>query len=319
MPRVYVIPIRTDCPGANLQVLDLVPNTSQRNPIYDGPGQTFYLRGADCPGATTVNGDAYVSGSRMTVLTTADDATVQDTTGLGNDCRATATAQFGLAAYLRERVQPGGIALATAGRMAPEKAQALAMALMYQVYLGNNLDLTTINSILSDVGSGGTAQTDLNGASGFSKSFGSVEDILRILSGEVYLVPRYVIITNIVAGPAYEFLSLAERDVLVAAQDTGATGKTFVSRGRFLGHGESGYVDIPQIALTGEFIQSATDPNGDLYRYSEPMTFKNPSFAYSLADLQLGKAPAAMWNGAGVPASGTARVARSYQHDGTVL
>ena len=43
--RAYIIPVRTDCPGAGLQVLDLVPNTSQMSSIYDGPGQTFYLHG----------------------------------------------------------------------------------------------------------------------------------------------------------------------------------------------------------------------------------------------------------------------------------
>ena len=105
MARSFVIPVRSDCPGAGLQVQDLVPNTSSKNSIYDGPGQTFYLHGADFPGATTVIGDAYASGSRMTVLVAGDDASLQDTTGGGNNVRATAAAQFGLAAYLRERVQ----------------------------------------------------------------------------------------------------------------------------------------------------------------------------------------------------------------------
>jgi hypothetical protein len=39
----YIILKRSDIPAATLQVLDLAPNTSQRNLIYDPPGQTKYV------------------------------------------------------------------------------------------------------------------------------------------------------------------------------------------------------------------------------------------------------------------------------------
>jgi hypothetical protein len=39
----YIILKRSDIPAATLQVLDLSPNTSQRNLIYDPPGQTKYV------------------------------------------------------------------------------------------------------------------------------------------------------------------------------------------------------------------------------------------------------------------------------------
>jgi hypothetical protein len=39
----YIIMKRDDIPAATLQVLDLTPNTSQRNLIYDPPGQTKYI------------------------------------------------------------------------------------------------------------------------------------------------------------------------------------------------------------------------------------------------------------------------------------
>jgi hypothetical protein len=39
----YIILKRSDIPTATLQVLDLSPNTSQRNLIYDPPGQTKYV------------------------------------------------------------------------------------------------------------------------------------------------------------------------------------------------------------------------------------------------------------------------------------
>lgn len=319
MSHAYVIPVRTDCPGAGLQVLDLVPNTSQKNSIYDGPGQTFYLHGADCPYTTVVNGDAYVSGSRMTVLdTTADDATVQDTTGGGNNVRATAHAQFGLAAYLRERVQPGGLGLATADRMAPSDAQTLAVAIMSRVWNGLDIALADINTVLCTGAFGGTASTDLTGT-GTSRSFGTVEDILRILSGEVYETPRYTIITNIVGGPAYQFQTLAQRNVFVAAQVTATTGKTFVSTGHFLTRSEAGFVDIAQIALTGEVLASAGA--GYLSKGKGACTFKNPSFAYSLAEAtSMGKHPAVRWDGVLVPTTGyTAHLCRTYSNLGVAL
>ena len=311
MARAYVIPVRSDCPGAGLQVLDLVPNSSQKNSIYDGPGQTFYLHGADSPWTTVVNGDAYVSGSRMTMLVAGDDATIQDTTGGGNDCFATAGATLGLASYLRERVQPGGMALATAGRMTPAAAQTAATALLGIAYAGGDLTLTAINAALVTFV---LADTNLDGAGGTSRSFGTVEEILRIMSGEVYTVPRFTIITN----AANEFQTLAQRNVLVAAQLPAITGKTFVSTGRFLGRSDNGFCDIPVIALTGEVIMSAAQ--GDLFTYKGAMTFVNPSFAYTTAALALGKLPALTWDGAAVPTSGlTNHVARTYSNLGTAL
>lgn len=43
----YICMIRTDIPEGILQVLDLQPNTSQRNLIYEPPGQTKYIRRLD--------------------------------------------------------------------------------------------------------------------------------------------------------------------------------------------------------------------------------------------------------------------------------
>jgi len=182
-------------------------------------------------------------------------------------------------------------------------------------YVGTDLTLSAINSALSAFV---LPDTDLNGASGFSRSFGSVEEVLRIMSGEVYMVPRYTIITNIVGGPAYQFQTEAQRDVFVAAQVTSTTGKTFVSTGRFLGQGEAGFVQIPEIALTGEVLASVGQ--GYLHAYKGPITFKNPSFAYTAADLAFGKLPAATWNGVAVPATGlSAHCCFTYSNTGTAL
>ena len=39
----YILMKRNDIPNSTLQVLDLEPNTSQRNYVLDGPGQTLYV------------------------------------------------------------------------------------------------------------------------------------------------------------------------------------------------------------------------------------------------------------------------------------
>jgi len=329
--RAYIIPVRSDCPGANLQVLDLIPNTSlrleyygpamnhQRTVVKDGPpdsgryipGQTFYLRGADSPvGETLVVGDAYAGGTRMTVLKAASDAVVGDTTGGGNDCFTTPKTEFGLAAYLRECVQPGGVALATAGRLDPADAQTLAQSIMALVYFGENLDVEEINEVLCDIHSGGTAGTDFDGKAVNSKSFGDVETLLRILSGETYIVPRNTIITN----EDEEFLGKDERNILVEA----ATQGKFYSTGRFLNPDEPGYVRLPVVELTGALRASAVE--GNLRGWTKRHRFTNPNFAYDTNGIILGKPRAVQWNGVPVPPTGeTELVARVYTFEGELI
>ena len=42
----YICLARTDIPDGQVQILDLLPNTSQRSLIYDPPGQTKYINRA---------------------------------------------------------------------------------------------------------------------------------------------------------------------------------------------------------------------------------------------------------------------------------
>jgi len=270
--RAYIIPRRTDLAGMNIQVTDLVPNTSLRNSVIDPQGQSGYLSfGWDVPGTTTVNGDSYVSGSIHTVPLTAlaDD----DTTGGGNDVAATTVATFGLAAYIRERVQPGGVVAAAANPATPGEAAGMAGIILTAVEAGVDLTLAQINTLLSVI----VASTDLNGASGDSLSFGSVEDILRILSGEVYRSRAHTIV-GVNGGGA--FLNEADRDVLVAAQDVVANGgTTFYATGDFLARDEDGFQDIRRLVLTGALRISAAE--GVLSHLAGPIAFNNPSYSYA--------------------------------------
>jgi len=311
--RAYVLAQRNDVVGMNIQVLDLKPNSSQKSGSYDGDGQTFYLNSIDTAGTTNMIDNGYESGSRQTTMITYYEAVADDTTGGGNDVLANQNACLGLPAYLRERVHPGGIALATAGRMTLAHANAQASAILALVVAGSDLTLAGINTVLSNVALGGVAQTDLDGASGFSKSFGTVEEILRIISGEIYRSPMNCIICNV----ANQFRSLAERDVLVLAQDSTTTGKTFVSQGAFLTNLEHGYERIPTLAVTGDMMASIGA--GYLFKMEDGMTFKNPNFAYAAADVTPFKPRAYDLSGVAIPATGTLSTIRVYDEEGTNL
>lgn len=311
--RAYVLAQRNDVVGMNIQVLDLKPNSSQKSGSYDGDGQTFYLNSIDTAGTTNMIGNGYESGSRQTTMAAFYEAVADDTTGGGNDVLANQNACLGLAAYLRERVQPGGVALATAGRMTLAHANTQAGAILALVRTGGDLTLAGINAVLSNVALGGVAATDLDGAAALSRSFGSVEDILRIISGEIYRSPMNCIICNV----ANQFLDLAARDVLVLAQVSATTGKTFVSQGGFLTNLEHGYEKIPTLAITGDMFASMG--GGYLFKMEAGMTFKNPNFAYAAADVTPFKPRALDLSGVAIPATGTLSTVRVYDDEGTNL
>ena len=273
--RVFIIPRRLDFVGMNIQVLDLTPNTSQRNSELDGWGQTHYLGPClDYPTETLRMGDSYAGGSTNTLLVAADAVTNMDTTGGGMNVDATPTACFGLSAYIRDRVQSGapggGGASITVGN-----ANGMATAIKARVDAGLSLDLAGINTALQTV----TAATELRSDATGSICFGQVAEVLRILAGEVYLCPRY----TIVATQAHAWRTLTQRLVLTAAQLTNVTGLTFQSSGRFLTNLESGYRDLPLLARTTGMDVSITI--GLLSHYAQEMTFTNPAFAYAAADV----------------------------------
>ena len=85
MTRAFLVCVRNDVAGMNVQITDLYPNSSQRNSSLDGAGQTHYLHYmVDRPGATVVSGDSWVSGSKTTstlpslVVTDSDGDTTSD-------------------------------------------------------------------------------------------------------------------------------------------------------------------------------------------------------------------------------------------------
>lgn len=308
--RVFIIPRRMDFSGMCVQVLDLFPNTSQKNSNLDGQGQTHYLGPClDYPGTTTTRGDSYAGGSLNTLLATVPDAVANmDTTGGGDDVDATPTATFGLAAYIRDRVQsgvPGG----AGASITVANANLMANAIKARVDAGSALTLAGINTALQTV----TALTELRSDTTGSICFGQVSDILRILAGEIYCCPRY----TIVATQAHAWQTLAQRLVLVAAQLTNVTGLTFQPSGNFLSSTMSGYRYLPLLARTGEMNGSIVA--GYLSKYGQEMTFLNPAFAYAAADVTDEHLRAYDIAGVAIPSTGIKEGVRVYDSTGNCL
>lgn len=180
MARAYVIRARTDLPAGAVQILDLQPNTSQANGTLQPVGQTSY-----CP-------PLYQSD---TVATTSPG-------GGGGSSVDTNAAYNGLAAYLIDNVADAG-----AGNPAITAAVANASAaFIFSNYVqaggaGAPSDLTATefnNALVANGTSNATAGTEIANNGGT----GSVEDILRILAGEVYTVPSGSEVTDAAGAKA---------------------------------------------------------------------------------------------------------------------
>ena len=120
----YICMIREDIPDGILQVLDLYPNTSLRNQIYDPAGQTKYVNRLQ-------NDTVAVSSS------------------------ATSAEYKGLAAYLIDAVCDGG----DDGALTAAQANAMATAIIAVLDAGTACTLANINTALQTV----QAATELGG------------------------------------------------------------------------------------------------------------------------------------------------------------
>lgn len=306
--RAYIVPRRTDLNGVNLQILDLVPNTSQRSSTYDGDGQTGYIKYSfDAPGTTRVSGNSYVSGS---MTTSPLSATAVEDVG-GTDLTVTTTAEFGLGAYLRERVNvnPGG----DNDIMTPGEAEDVVGQIVTRVYNGQSLTVADINAILNDVLAG--ADNSLDGTDGAgaavvgSESFGSLEDVLRILTGEAYLVKAGTVLGDDLG----EFGGLGGREVLVDGVDG------YYAQGAFLVAGEAGYRDVKKVALTGALRSSVREGNLSKLVGDNTVKIVNPAFAYTAGAVRHYRPRALRLSGANVSSDGDDKVLVVYDQDGNVL
>ena len=205
--KAYVITLRNDIPQGMLQTLDLFPNTSQRNQIYDPPGQTGYVRQ-----------DAMMSNPAQMALTTYTDDN-------GAALQVSDGATTGLVAYLMERVHcdPGSASATAADNnsfLSAAQAMKAASLICADVLAGTSLSAARIQIHLTAAVA--TAPTELIGdtvAVGSTESYGTVEDVVKILAGHTYTVPDATIIGS-EARAAGCWRKASERETLVDAETT---------------------------------------------------------------------------------------------------
>lgn len=306
--RAFIIPRRNDIAGMNIHIGDLFPNTSQHNSIYDGEGQTGYLHYSyDQPGATVLVGGTYSSGSLTTTVANALSADKDTNSAGGVDSRVTVLTEYGLQAYLREHINKDAGGGANTVTSAAE-AIAIAGQITARVDGGQNIDAAALNAIVIGL----VVAADFDGLSvANSNSFGSVEDIMRILAGESYVVPANTILTA--NGNGQVFKTLAQRKVLVAAAV--AAGNTqYVAQGHFLASTEPGYRPIKSVVMSGHV--KASSGEGQLAGFKTAISLKNPVFDYTgLTALPVAKKIGA---GGAIPATGIWNILAVYDSDGKV-
>jgi len=127
MAAVYICVKRTDIPNGVLQLLDLSPNTSQRNGAIDPKGQTKYL-------GRPANDTVALSGG------------------------STPLAYHGIAAYLLDHVEDNVANVA----ITPAIANAAALLIIARLDAGGTISAVNVNADLVAAGAG--AGTQLTGA-----------------------------------------------------------------------------------------------------------------------------------------------------------
>jgi len=283
---------RNDIPAGSLQVTDLKPNTSQRNLIYEPVGQTGYVIPAHTP-----------QNAAITAVVASDP----DGTG-GNTHNSTAATEYGLQAYLRDRVNvnPGG----TNTSVSVAEAKTIADAIIDRMDAGLSLTLANINTLLNATLAG--ADTDLDGAGGASDSFGTVADVLAILAGQVYEVKANTVI-ELIAATAFQ--SLAQRIAAIATNTA-----NFFPSGAMVAATESTYRDFRILYRTGALNISLGE--GVLSKLVDPLwVWLNPSYYYGGVAVA-GKTRATTLKASAVqniPLTGAAAAVVVYDNLGNVL
>ena len=163
----YICMVRTDIPDGFLQVLDLVPNTSQRR--ASGPaGQTKYIDRGEFTGAGQ-------SADRPTTM--ADDGS------------ATTYAIYGLAAYIADNIN----AATGATFFTSAQANTAATNIAAEVNAGNALTAGVVNPILAAIDAG-------SGLVGAGTSTGTLAGVLQICAGGSYLLPAESAVGGVAAA-----------------------------------------------------------------------------------------------------------------------
>lgn len=155
MPQVYLVARREEVQNGSVMVTDLSPNESQRNTSIDPPSAgPIYVRQVDL-------------GTRGAFR--AQLSTKAGVVSFARDSK-------GLVAYLLNNVQVGN----AGPSLTLSEAREIAGLIISEVRTGGELSLVAVNAIVGGVAAGATLTANL--------STGSIENLLRVLAGETYLV-----------------------------------------------------------------------------------------------------------------------------------
>jgi hypothetical protein len=151
----YICMIRTDLPDSLVQVVDLLPNTSQRNLIYDGPGQSKYINRGE------------FTGTAATTVVAVSSASTR--------------AFYGLAAYLADNIASTGTGNLISAATANSAAGLIRDNILDAGAICNKANVDA--ELVAATGAAGDEELNAGG------STGSVADLLQLFGGGSYLLP----------------------------------------------------------------------------------------------------------------------------------
>lgn len=308
MARAYIVLVRNDLADNFLQVLDLKPHSSQFLPSTDGQdgGQTGY--------STWFAGDAAINTNALDQAGAAGGASI--------DANGTL---YGLAAYLMSAVEDQ----VTGAAITDTVANAARNSIFAK--LSDGLPLTAA-AIASSLTANGVANAGAGTSLTAGDSTGSVEEVLRILAGEVFRVADDTQVTT--AGGTYHpagkgsfvTAALVESPSMVTGTYGAVRGRKFNSPLPFLRPGETRAGQAPVqtgthdvlhrnvriIVDTGELQLSALSGALEALK-SSTYSFLNPEFTYG------GAGTALLLDGTHIPATGIAPAVVVYDNAGNVI
>ena len=305
MASAYIVVARSDVPDNLLQTLDLWPNTSHRNYAIDPSGQTHY-------------NTFYLLDAINLAVVLQNPAAAQIT--IDGDT-------YGLSGYLAANLED----TANGDALTQAMYRAISGRIEDRGALGLGLTSPEINAIVA--AESGSA---LNGFGlGDSRTaVDAVEEILRILAGERYLVTDNT--ETVAAGGAWTgvagtlkgaFVTRPNVELPESVRNTNGAANVYPVRGRnsFVGKTiptstavqtapqDTNFNDVLVVRDTGHLHRSAI--NGNLSRMAAATyTFQNPAFTYGG-----GATPATDIGGNNIGATFQGRAVAVYAADGTLI
>lgn len=308
MARAFIVLVRNDLADNLLQVLDLKPNSSQFQPAYEGQGngQTGYQ--------TWFCGDAAVNTDAL------------DQAGAGGGASIDADGDlYGLAAYLMSTVEDQ----VTVAAITDTVANATRDDIFAKVAAGTAL---TAAEIADSLTANGVANAGAGTTLTAGDSTGSVEEVLRILAGEVFRVSDNTQVTN-AAGDydptgkgSFVTAPLVENPAMVTGTYGAVRGRKYNSPLPYIRPGETRagqapvqtgthdllYRNVRTIVATGDLQLSALSGALEALK-SATYSFLNPEFTYG------GAGTALLLDGTHIPATGIAPAVVVYDNAGNVI